>query len=110
MFLDEQKFRYIETEISTTERANKLVSVFWHGIDALASTNYLIEGLEYKLDYKTSLTLKSGEREWIEGKNILRLQFGLAASKFRKYAKSSGIKSLPRWNPRILFMQQPLLY
>lgn len=76
-------------------KSSNEVSVFWHGIDAMASTNDLIEGWEYKLDHKTSLTLRSGEREWPEGKNILRLRFGLAASKFRKYAKSSGIKSLP---------------
>lgn len=76
-------------------KSSNEVSIFWQALEALASTNDLIDRWDYRIDSDQTLKLKTGKTRLTIPKNILKIRFNMVVSKFRKYAKASGLNALP---------------
>ena len=84
----------IKDQQSQMKSSNE-VSIFWQALEAMTATSELIDFWDYRIDLKQTLNLRAGKTKFIGVKNILSLRFNMVVSKFRKYAKTSGLNSLP---------------
>lgn len=96
----------LKSQQSQMKSSNE-VSVFWQSFEALASDNEIIENWDFRIDLKSDLNLKNKTRIINTTINVLQIRFNDVVSKYRKFARASGITPLPNTTLQYYLQNSP---